>query len=179
MSVMNKTYIAATLFVSCLILASAVSCRSLSSSPLTPTSTSITPGIGQVLNITIEPEPGATITNGIVLEGGTVSVGTMEFMGVNGWTDIRLNTGDPCLLITGSFNNTSNQNLQVSFFAEGYDAKGKQTAWTMDSGPLAGILASTISARSSRTFVIHLNWTPDTSVIKIQATSYTELAPLP
>lgn len=144
-----------------------------------PNSTSIAPIIGQVLNIKVEPEPGATIAVGITLGRVTVAVGTMDFQGDNPWGGIRLIPGDLCLLVTGSFTNASSQGLQISFFAEGFDAKEKQTAWTVDSGPLAGILAAIIPAGSSRDFTLHLNWTPETKLVRVSAHRYTTLVPIP
>jgi hypothetical protein len=205
---MSKSRVALGLMACCLMLVPVLSCRETSpttsgvppttriltipgrtSEPtwnvvelppsMSPDSTSLTPVIGQVLNIKVEPEPGSTIADGITLGRVTVAVGTMDFQGFNPWGGIRLIPGDTCLLVTGSFTNTSSQGLQISFFAEGFDAKEKQTAWTVDSGPLAGILAATIPVGSSRDFTLHINWTPKTKLVRVSARSYTTLIPLP
>ena len=145
--------------------------------PLTPGTSSITPVIAQALNISVEPQPGASIAEGITLERVNVGVGIMDFAGGNGWTDIRLKPGDPCLLISVILSNTTSHTLYVSIFANGYAAKGNQVAWTVDSGPLMGILAITIPADSSRYVNLHPNWTAETRLIRIGSGSYTEPIP--
>ena len=135
--------------------------------------------IEQSLDIPIEPQAGEYIAGGIVLENASVREGVMQSRGYNGWAKVGLNVGDPCLVVTGAFSNTAHQPLQVTFSAKGYDKDGNEVAWTMDSGPLSGILAFIIPAESWRNFTLHLNTSPQISRITIKVTSYTNLTPAP
>jgi hypothetical protein len=134
--------------------------------------------IGLVLNISTEPEPGTTIAEGITV--GKIEVFVQPaYSFVNPRPDVTVKPGDPSMSVYGSLTNTSSTGLQVSFFSTGFNANGKEVAWTLDAGPIMGVLAMTIQAGSTRYFTLHLNWTPETTLVRVSAHSYTTLVPIP
>jgi hypothetical protein len=133
----------------------------------------------QETNISITPEAGESITTGVVLESVSSKVITTTQAGFNPVSGIRVNPGDICLEISGTFSNTTDDALQISYYAEGYNADGHQIAWTLDSGPVQGIKALDIPEHSGNTFDIRINMAEGIVLIKLFASSYTGETPLP
>ena len=146
---------------------------------LTPTVTGATPTIGQALNIDVEPEPGTVVAEGITLGKTEALVQQAYSFVVSLHPGVTFKPGDLFLFVSGSFTNTSNSALQVSCFATGFNADGKEVAWTVDSGPIMGILAMTIQAGSTGYFTLHLNWDSEVNSVIISAHSYSTATPLP
>jgi hypothetical protein len=133
----------------------------------------------QETSISITPEAGKAITTGIILESVSSRVITATQAGFNPASGIRVNPGDICLEISGTFSNTPDDALLISYDAECYDADGHQIAWTLDSGPVQGIKALDIPEHSGNTFDIRINMAEGIVLIKLFASSYTGETPLP
>jgi hypothetical protein len=133
----------------------------------------------QETNISITPEAGEYITTGVVLESVSSKVITTTQAGFNPVSGIRVNPGDICLEISGTFINTTDDDLQISYYAGGYDADGHQISWTLDSGPIQGVKALDIPKHSSSPFAIRINLAEGVILIKLLASSYTGETPLP
>jgi hypothetical protein len=134
--------------------------------------------LDQTPDIKIEPAIGSCLTPGIILEKASVSVTTLDkpFSSLEG---SYFNTGDRCILITGTLRNDTGQEWQVAYHAEGYDIDGNRVSSTLDAGPRLGLLAFDIPAKSSRDFTLHLNWVENVTPIRITANTYDPTTPLP
>jgi hypothetical protein len=133
----------------------------------------------QGTNIPITPGAGEFIASGIMLKNVTAMTITATQTGFNPGGEIQVNPGDICQEIIGIFSNTTDNDLQISYYADGYDASGHQISWTLDSGPIQGIKALDISKHSDNSFAIRISWAEAITLIKLVATSYAGGTPVP
>ena len=135
--------------------------------------------VGQVLDIRVEPASGASLTRGILLDHATVQVGSLNEQAFVPQTEEHYYVGDCCLLVLGDMINDTDEDLYVDLWAEGFDTRERQVAWSVSSGTIIGHVQYYIPHQSSESFEIPLNWAEDVQLIKIIAHSYDRMIPSP
>jgi hypothetical protein len=140
--------------------------------PTTTTSTS-------QLAVNFDPDSGAVVTLGIVLEQVEASMGTLTSNARNPWGPTTIFTsGSPCILVTGTFVNVTDQSWQLDFWEDGFSSNG-QVSWTLDSGALAGHVQTVLALVGEHYFMLHLNWAESVTLIKVSAHTYSTATPIP
>jgi hypothetical protein len=131
------------------------------------------------LAVNFEPNSGATVTPGIILEQVEAFMGTLPFNGSNPWGPTTIITsGSPCILVSGAFVNVSDQAWQLDFWADGFSSNG-QVSWTLDSGALSGHVQAVLAPGGMHYFTLHLNWAESVALIKVSAHTYSTAIPIP
>jgi hypothetical protein len=136
------------------------------------------------LDVVVERGSGTAWDAGIRIDGPVqASAGKLETslfrIGPDGGT--RYAAGDPAVFLEGWLANNSDQEWQVDYWPEAFDARGNQVAWGLDQGgaPFPGHLQMNIAAHSSKSFTLHLTWAESISRITINANKYDPWPPLP
>jgi hypothetical protein len=113
---------------------------------------------GQVLDIAIEPAPGAFIAEGIILEEASARIAALERTSFIVQTGDHHTKGDWCLLVTGRVRNTTSELLDVDMWVDGYNAEGGRVASTLASATQEGYLHLDVPEETSRNFEIVVSW---------------------
>jgi hypothetical protein len=83
----------------------------------------------------------------------------------------------PILVVNGTIRNEHTANMYISMFAEGYDGKGKQVAWTLDATHISGQILRYLDNDETGEFTIFLNTAENIETIRIFANSYDQPPP--
>ncbi len=139
----------------------------------------ITPSteVGQVLDIRVETSSRTSLTRGILLDHTIVKIGSLDESGFILQNREHYYVGDRCLLVLGDMRNDTDEDLYVDLWAEGFDTRESQVAWSISSGTIIGHVQYYIPHQSSESFEITLNWAEDVQLIKIIAHSYDRMIP--
>jgi hypothetical protein len=86
-------------------------------------------------------------------------------------------TGDPCLVLTGTVRNMSPNRSEIVISATGMDPAGQRVAYTLDVPKLAGIIQLRVLQSESETFTIHLSPSDDLAYLEIGAGTGSSPAP--
>lgn len=135
----------------------------------TPDTTANNTGLA---NIVIHPEVGqylyyeSQLSAGMVLKSVTVNsdVCDRDYMDLPSHTKVR--KGEPCLLVSGQVESQLDQDKYMTLVARGYDVTGKEVAYTLDHGPVWGVISLFVPARGVDDFVLHLKAAPD--IVRIE-----------
>jgi hypothetical protein len=68
-------------------------------------------------------------------------------------------------------------NKEILMYAEGYDASGKQIAWTYDASSIVGQIGLHLETGEISSFTIHLNFDENIKSIRIFANTYAVTPP--
>jgi hypothetical protein len=117
----------------------------------------------------------------VALEQAGVTVGKLgESFSAHASEGLRhYEAGSLGLFLNCTVANTDSADWQISFRAVGYNALGQSVSWMMDDGFLAGSVSRNIAGKSSRSFLFHLSWAPDVTLVKISVGAYPTSPPLP
>jgi hypothetical protein len=79
--------------------------------------------------------------------------------------------GDPCIIITAEFKNTTSHNTQAVVRTEGFDADGIQRSWILETGGpiLGGPAYRNIAALSTTKVMVIGSWAENLAEIKFSA----------
>ncbi len=139
---------------------------------------------GEVLSVPVEPGTGTAWAAGIRIDGTVeVSAGILDnsLFRIGPDQVAAYNSGDMAVFVKGTLSNDSDQEWQIDFWPQAYDAAGNELAWGLDQGgaPLPGHLQMNVPAHGSRPFTLHLTWAEHISKITINSNKYPAWPPLP
>lgn len=141
-----------------------------------------TPIVTSLPEIRTQPEIGQYLfyddqtLAGVLLESVDIGMGICD----KDYIDIRNGTvkkGEACLLITGVVESQLGQDKYMSVTAIGYDSKGNEVTYTLDAGPIWGVISLFLEARSRTEFVLHLKAASDIALVELKTSR--ELYDLP
>jgi hypothetical protein len=98
----------------------------------------------------------------------SLETGTLDRDYLNPWAG-SFQQGDTCFLLTGIIRNGYDEGCWVAYHATGYDASGNTISYTLDEGPIVGVAQVYIKGNSAVEFTLHLNWSEDVHIIKINS----------
>jgi hypothetical protein len=123
---------------------------------------------GRILDVPVEAGEGTAYEEGIKLGESSIMIGQVDrgpkFSLQGGG---YYSAGDLCLVVQGEWLNTTGDKVTVDFWAEGYYAGGQKVAWTIDAGPLSGIVQKDVPGQSARNFEVALSWAENVRLIKV------------
>jgi hypothetical protein len=88
-----------------------------------------------------------------------------------------VNAGDNVLTVGGSVQNNSKVNTHIQLYASGYDAAGKQVAWTLDSSGIVGQIGLQMETGQTGSFILHLNFSDKIKSIRLFCSNYAVTPP--
>jgi hypothetical protein len=134
--------------------------------------------------VSVSPSPGAYLANSenvssrVLLTDVQVNQGISDKQYISPWYPAhKVNSGDPVLVVSGSIQNQHQENKEIAMYAEGYDAAGKQVAWTLDAAHIAGQIGLHLEKEATGRFTLHLNLAEDMRSIRIFANNYSITPP--
>jgi len=68
--------------------------------------------------------------------------------------------------------NNSKVNTHIQLYASGYDAAGKQVAWTLDSSGIVGQIGLQMETGQTGSFILHLNFSDKIKSIRLFCSNY-------
>jgi hypothetical protein len=135
-------------------------------------------------SISVSPSPGAYLTNSESVSSGVLLLDVQVNPGISGKQYIspwypahKVNAGDSVLVVSGSIQNKHRENKEIAMYAEGYDAAGKQVAWTLDAAHIAGQIGLHLEKEAAGRFTLHLNPAENIRSIRILANNYSITPP--
>lgn len=132
-------------------------------------------------SISINPSPGAFLVNSGNISSEVVLKDVQVYKGASDkrYSGLKLtvNTGDPVLVVSGSIQNKHPENKEIAMYAEGYDAEGKQVAWTLDAAHIVGQIGRHLEKDETGQFTLHLNIADNLKSIRIFANNYSITPP--
>ncbi len=140
--------------------------------------------VQQVLKITVTPAPGDFLTNSeeasseVMLKNIRINKSVSDKQYFSPWfPGNTVNAGEYILMVSGSIQNQHSDNKEIAMYAEGYDEKGQQVAWTLDAAHIAGQIGLHLENGETGEFTTHLNFSENIKSIRIFA--YTSPIPIP
>jgi len=135
------------------------------------------------LTIGITPAPGNIITNAksesseVVLQTVKIdkTASDKQYIPVNSGQVV--NAGDNVLTVGGSVQNNSKVNTHIQLYASGYDAAGKQVAWTLDSSGIVGQIGLQMETGQTGSFILHLKFSDKIKSIRLFCSNYAVTPP--
>jgi len=129
--------------------------------------------------ISVSPAPGSYLpasedkSSQVLLEDVQILQSTSERRYFSPWYPERIvYPGEPVVVVTGSVRNEYRESEEVVIYALGYDAKGRQVAWTLDSAYIYGQTALHLEYGEAGQFTLHLNVAENLACIRIFAGNY-------
>jgi hypothetical protein len=135
-------------------------------------------GEGQMLDIAIEPAPGA-FGEGIILEEASARMGALEGTSFTVQTGEHHTKGDWCLLVSGRICNTNDKMCAVDMWVDGFDSEGRQVVSTLASETQEGFLHRDVPGETSQDFEIVLNWSDELRRLEFSADIDDRMIPSP
>jgi hypothetical protein len=135
-------------------------------------------------SISISPSTGAYLTNSenvsseVLLVDARINEGLSDKKYIAPWYPAGIvNAGEPVLIVSGSIRNKHEQNKEIAMYAEGFDAAGKQVAWTLDTAHIVGQIGLHLEKNEIGQFTLHLNMAENIRSIRILANNYSITPP--
>ncbi len=133
--------------------------------------------------VSVEPGPGSVLLDSedksskVVLEEVLAGTGTAETDYFSQWyPQHTVRVGERIVLIRGTVRNDHEANKEIALYARGYDQAREQVGWTLDASHTLGQIGLHLNKGETGQFVLHMNFSHDTTCIRIFASSYA-LAP--
>lgn len=121
--------------------------------------------IGDIFAIPLSIQYETRFTDDISFPQFTITAGVLERPVLV--RDLKYDEGDPCVLISGSVANTSNETLYLLTKGKGYNDSENQTSFCLAQGPIVGLALLTIPANESVDVNIPMSWTEDIAIMKL------------
>ena len=103
---------------------------------------------------------------GIIFENVTLETGVLDRGYSSPWAG-KFRLGEPCFLINGTIRNEYDESNWVAHQAMGYDESGNVVSYTLDAGPISGVEQIYIDAKKAEEFTLHLNWSDNVTLFRI------------
>lgn len=134
---------------------------------------------GPSADITLLPEPGSILSDGIVLRSVGVRQGVLDkdYVNISGGEPTATKKGEPCWLVTGQIESRLESDKYMTMYAKGFDVNGQEVAHVLDAGPIMGIIAVFLPAKGFGGFILHLNAAPE--VVRIELFPSNSLSDIP
>jgi hypothetical protein len=134
-------------------------------------------------SVAITPSPDAFLVNSGNISSQVLLKNVQVYKGVSDKKysgldpKLAVNAGDPVLVVSGSIQNKHPENKEIAMYAEGYDAEGKQVAWTLDAAHIVGQIGIHLEKDKTGQFTLHLNIADNLKSIRIFANNYSITPP--
>jgi hypothetical protein len=133
--------------------------------------------------IPVTPSPGAFLVNSGNISSQVLLKDVQVYKGVSDKRysgldpKLAVNAGEPVLVVSGSIQNKHPENKEIAMYAEGYNAEGKQVAWTLDAAHIVGQIGRHLEKDETGQFTLHLNIADNLKSIRIFANNYSITPP--
>jgi hypothetical protein len=135
------------------------------------------------LAIGVAPSPGNLIANAksesseVLLQTVKIGKTASDRTYMSTKTSQIINIGTNVLTVSGSVQNNSKVNKEITLYAVGYDAAGKEIAWTLDSVKVNGQIGLHIENGQTGTFSLHLNYSDNIKAVRLFCSNYAVTPP--
>ena len=130
------------------------------------------------IKITLTPAPGTYLFNAqnqpsdVLLQTVQIDKSVSDLGYTSTGHVISVNPGDPILILSGNIQNNQRTNKEIAIYADGYDAKGEQVAWTLDGAHIVGQIGLHLETGETGQFILHMNFAKNIKAISIFANTY-------
>ena len=142
----------------------------LRSSHQVATEVTLTPSPGSYL-FDSQNEPSEVLLQTVQIEKSVSNVGITSTRSA-----IAINEGGPIWVISGNIQNNHPTKQKIDMYADGYDAKGKQVAWTLDAH-IVGQREIQLENGETGAYVLTLNYSGNIKSIRIFGNNYAVTPP--
>ena len=125
----------------------------------------LTPSPGNYL-FDSQNEPSEVLFQTVQIEKSISNVGI-----ISTGSAIAINEGGPIWVISSNIQNNHPTTQVIDMYADGYDAKGKQVAWTFDAH-IVGQREIQLENRETGAYVLTLNYSGNIKAIRIYASNH-------
>ncbi len=135
------------------------------------------------IKITLTPAPGTYLFNDqnqpsdVLLQTVQIDKSVSDLGYTSTGHVISVNPGDPILILSGNIQNNQRTNKEIAIYADGYDVKGEQVAWTLDGAHIVGQIGLHIETGETGQFILHMNFAKNIKSISIFANTYDQIPP--
>ena len=123
----------------------------------------------QMLDVNIEPDSGAFVAEGIILEEASTHIAALEHTSFTVETGQHHTKGDWCVLVSGQMHNTTSTTRDVDMWVDGYNAEGERVASTIASETQEGYLHLDVPGETSQDFELRVSWSDEIRSLKFTA----------
>jgi hypothetical protein len=162
--IMNKMKLLIGLLVVGIVLLGGGLVFLLRSSHQVATEVTLTPSPGSYL-FDSQNEPSEVLLQTIQIEKSISNEGI-----VSTGPAITINSGDPIWVLSGNIQNNHPTKQKIDMYADGYDAKGKQVAWTLDAH-IVGQREIQLENGETGAYILILNYSGNVKSFRIYASN--------